>query len=43
MQQLWLTSCAKLVLRGNAGGAVVVGGGVVWEVKQFCYLGDVLD
>ena len=31
--------------RGGAGGAVGVGGGVVGEVKQFCYLGlgDVLE
>ena len=26
-----------------AGGAIGVGGGVVGEVKQFCYLGDVLE
>ena len=29
--------------RGGAGGAVGVGGGIVGEVKQFCYLGDVLE
>ena len=29
--------------RGSAGGAVGVGRGVVGEVKQFCYLGDVLE
>ena len=28
--------------RGSAGGAVGVGGGV-GKVKQFCYLGDVLE
>ena len=28
---------------GSAGGAIGVGGGVVDEVKQFCYLGDVLE
>ena len=26
-----------------AGGAVGVGGGLVGDVKQFCYLGDVFD
>ena len=29
--------------RGGAGGAVGVGGGVVGEVKQLCYLRDVLE
>ena len=29
--------------RGGAVGAVGLGGGVVGEVKQFCYLGDVLE
>ena len=29
--------------RCSAGGAVGVGGGVVGEVKQFCYFGDVLE
>ena len=29
--------------RGGAGGAVGVGGGAVGEVKQFCYLGAVLE
>ena len=28
---------------GGAGGAVGVGGDVVGEVNQFCYLGDVLE
>ena len=28
---------------GSAGRAVGVGGGVVGEVKQFCFLGDVLE
>ena len=40
MQQLWLTSSAKLVL---GGGDVGVGGCVVGEVKKFCCLRDVLD
>ena len=28
---------------GSAGGGIGVRGGVVGEVKQFCYLGDVLE
>ena len=35
----WCPACA----RGGAGGAIGVGGGVVGEVKQFCYLGYVLE
>ena len=35
----WCPACA----RGGAGGAVGVGCGVVGELKQFCYLGDVLE
>ena len=29
--------------RGRAGGAVAVCAGMVWQVKQFYYLWDVLD
>ena len=39
MQQQCLFSGAQPVL----GGPLVWGGVVVGEVKQFCYLGDVLE